>query len=137
MNSGSGQMRGKGVAMVAKAGTGVHEVPNATIHSTLLADGQILEGATRPPTPSPPGPPVPKLKPDQWLAIDSFFSFSGTTMTVSSLPAGKDHTYLKKSEANSRTLPPSMLKSVTKGEKFALSCKPEALEGGYWLVTLR
>ena len=31
----------------------------------------------------------------------------------------------------------NIIPKVTKGEKFALSCEPEALEGGYWLVTLR
>lgn len=123
----------------------VHSVPNTTIHTMLLADGQIMHGATPqprpPPPPSPPAPRVPTLGPNQWLAIDSFFSFQTdagvTTMTVSSLPHGKRSTYLKKSERNSAQLPPSELKRVTKGEKFTLSVKPMPVEGGYWVVTLQ
>ena len=133
------------VASLAAKGSGdVHTVSNASIHSLLLADGQILEGATpkpRPP-PAPPGPPVPsKLQANQWLAIDHFFTFEtaggATTMTVSSIPRGKKGTFLKKSEANSAQLPPSELKAVTKGEKFTLAAKPSAVAGGYWLVTLK
>jgi hypothetical protein len=143
-----GHAAGVVASLAAKAATGssgdVHAVPNASIHSMLLADGQILEGATpkpRPP-PGPPGPPVPKLQANQWLAIDSFFKFETTaggvtTMMVSSLPRGKSSTYLKKSEVNSAQLPPSELKAVTKGEKYTLATKPSAVTGGYWLVNLK
>lgn len=128
-------------AAAAASGGGaadVHAVPNATVHSVLLADGQITSGAT--PKPAPPAPPLPRLAANQWLAIDTFFGFSTagdvTTMTVTSLPRGKSSTFLKKSEANSRNLPPSMLKRVTKGEKFTLATRPATMAGGYWLVTL-
>jgi hypothetical protein len=60
-------------------------------------------------------------------------------MTVTSLPSGKAFTYLKKSEGNSRNLPPSELKKVTKGETFQLATAPKSLgtgPGGYWVVTL-
>lgn len=57
-------------------------------------------------------------------------------MVVSSLPRGEQHTFLKKSEANSRDLPPSMLKEVSKGETFVLVTKPENVGNDYWLVTL-
>ena len=120
----------------------VHAVPNATLHQMLLADRQLTsKSGLVPPPPPPPGPPLPKLQPDQWLAIDTFFSFSNaggvTTMVVSSVPRGSQYTYLKKSELNSRDLPPTMLKKVTKGEKFLLATKPKNVGNGYWLVTLK
>ena len=120
----------------------IHTVPNATLHQALLVDQQLTsKNGLLPPLPPPPGPPLPKLQPAQWLAIDTFFSFSSTsgvtTMVVSSLPRGSHFTYLKKSETNSRDLPPTMLKQVTPGEKFVLAGKPENVGNGYWLVTLK
>lgn len=108
----------------------------------LLGDGQIMNDTHIQPHPAP-GPPSPPLKANQWLAVDSFFAFhtagGKTFMTVSSLPAGKAFTYLKKSETNSKNLPASELKNVTKGETFALASAPRSLgtgRSGYWLVTL-
>eukprot|EP01052_Picozoa_sp_SAG31_P034183 SAG31_NODE_3957_length_3718_cov_2.819563_2_plen_147_part_00 len=119
----------------------IHAVPNATLHQSLLADQQLTsKNGLLPPPPTPPGPPLPKLQPAQWLAIDTYFSFSSasgvTTMVVSSLPRGRNHTYLKKSETNSRDLPPTMLKRASKGEKFILVKPPKNVGNGYWLVTL-
>lgn len=129
--------------LAASSGAGaIHAVPNATLHQMLLADQQLTSSdGILPPPPPPPGPPLPKLQPDQWLAIGTFFSFSTsggvTTMVVSSVPRGQHSTYLKKSEANSRDLPPSMLKKVSKGEKFVLATKPSNVGNQYWLVTFK
>jgi hypothetical protein len=130
------------LAHLAATGAGaIHAVPNATLHQSLLADQQLTSKNGILPPPPPPGPPLPKLQATQWLAVDTFFSFSSasgvTTMVVSSLPRGSRYTYLKKSETNSRDLPPTMLKQVIKGEKFVLASKPENVGNNYWLVTLK
>ena len=131
------------LAASSHSGAGlIHAVPNATLHQSLLADQQLTsKNGLLPPVPPPPGPPLPKLQAAQWLAIDTFFSFSSasgvTTMVVTSLPRGSHYTYLKKSETNSRDLPPTMLKQVTKGEKFVLAGQPKNVGNGYWLVTLK
>ena len=64
-------------SLAAKGSGDVHSVPNATLHAMLLADGQIMNDTNiHPhPAPGPPAPPAPPLKANQWLAIDSFFSF--------------------------------------------------------------
>ena len=126
----------------SSAAGAIHAVPNTTLHQMLMSDRQLTSSnGVVPPLPPPPGPPLPKLQPDQWLAIDTFFSFSSaggvSTMVVSSVPRGEHFTYLKKSETNSRDLPPSMLKEVSKGEKFVLATKPTNVGNGYWLVTLK
>ena len=46
-------------------------------------------------------------------------------------------TFFKNGETNSRDLPPSMLKEVSKGEKFVLATKPSNVGNQYWLVTLK
>ncbi len=130
------------LAATSRSGAGaIHAVPNATLHQFLLADQQLTsKNGLLPPPPPPPGPPLPKLLTAQWLAIDTFFSFSSaggvTTMVVSSVPRGSHYTYLKKSETNSRDLPPTMLKQVSKGEKFVLATTPKNVGNSYWLVTL-
>ena len=51
---------------------------------------------------------------------------------------GPDPTYLKKSEANSKSLPPSELKQVTRGQHLALASPPtKTSDGQYYIVTLK
>ena len=46
------------------------------------------------------------------------------------------NTVFKKSELNSRQLPPAMLHAVSDGTVVKLAAAPKSVDGEYWLVAL-
>ena len=133
------------------------------LRADLLRGGMKLEAPASPPPPAPPasagydclqqrcvqrsgpgkhhdascGGACAALEEDEWIALDTFFDIDieAKTMVVNSR-APTAGTYLKKSELNSRVLPPAALRAVQRGDRFNLSSWA-ALDETYTLVALQ
>ena len=156
-----GHTAGVAAALAAKAGVAVQDVDRAALAAILLAQRQILSAAQMPGgKPVAPGKAryvcaqdrcfqslhapanssgcdqtlpsgkCSKLKPAEWLALKQHWELKSGAIT--SVQA----TALKKSELNSRELPPAEERRIVSGTVVKLTAAPKAVDDTYWLVVL-
>ena len=77
------------------------------------------------------------LQPSEWLAVSflSTLSDENCTLTVH-LRHGQQTSYLKKSERNSKMLPPQMLRQIKDGQRLHLARPAKVVDGTYYLIEL-
>jgi hypothetical protein len=159
-----GHTAGVAAALAAKAGVAVQDVDKSALSAILLAEGQILSAAQMPectptkpsdtgyvcaqdrcfqslhaPTNSSgcdqakPSDKCAKLKPTEWLVLKQHWKLNKSDIsTITSVQI----TALKKSELNSRELPPTRVRRIASGTEVKLTAAPKAVDQEYWLVVL-